>query len=51
MGAREECLVVLAWKTGHRAGSLRQLRWSDVDLEAGRMHFRGENDKIVSLLA
>lgn len=38
--------MVLAWETGHRAGSLRQLRWSDVDLEGGRMHFRGENDKI-----
>ena len=46
MGGREECLVVLAWETGHRVGSLRQLRWSDVELESGRMHFRGENDKI-----
>lgn len=45
MGGREECLV-LAWETGHRVGALRQLRWSDVDLEGGRMHFRGENDKI-----
>ena len=41
-----ECCVVLAWQTGHRAASLRQLRWSDVDLEAARIHFRGENDKI-----
>ncbi len=46
MGGREECLVVLAWETGHRVGSLRQLRWSDVDLEGGRIHFRRENDRI-----
>jgi integrase len=43
---RLECFVVLAWHTGHRGASLRQLRWSDVDLEAGRVHFRGELDKI-----
>ena len=41
-----ECFLVLAWHTGHRANSLRQLRWSDVDLDAGRIHFRGEVDKI-----
>ena len=39
-------MVVLAWHTGHRGASLRQLRWSDVDLEAGTVHFRGELDKI-----
>lgn len=43
---RLECFVVLAWHTGHRANSIRQLRWSDVDLERERIHFRGENDKI-----
>lgn len=46
IGGREECFVVLAWETGHRSASIRQLRWSDVDLAAGRIHFRGENDKI-----
>jgi integrase len=46
MGPRIECFVVLAWLTGHRAASLRQLRWSDVDLEQGRVHFRRELDKI-----
>lgn len=43
---RLECFVLLAWHTGHRAASLRQLRWSDVDLEGARVHFRGELDKI-----
>lgn len=43
---RLECFVILAWHTGHRAASLRQLRWSDVELDAGRIHFRGELDKI-----
>lgn len=46
IGPRLECLVVLAWHTGHRGASLRQLRWSDVDLETARIHFRGEADKI-----
>lgn len=41
-----ECFVVLAWETGHRAASLRQLRWSDVDFEGRRLHWRGEVDKI-----
>lgn len=41
-----ECFAVLAWETGHRSNSIRQLRWSDVDLDAGRIHFRGEADKI-----
>lgn len=41
-----ECFVVLAWETGHRSASIRQLRWSDIDLDAGRIHFRGESDKI-----
>lgn len=43
---RLECFVVLAWHTGHRANSLRQLRWSDVDLNDARIHWRGETDKI-----
>lgn len=43
---RAECFVVLAWETGHRSASIRQLRWSDVDLENARIHFRGDVDKI-----
>lgn len=38
--------LVLARETGHRIGAIRQLRWSDVNLEAGRMVWRGECDKI-----
>ena len=41
-----ECFVKLAWYTGHRGNSIRQLRWTDVDLEGRRIHWRGENDKI-----
>jgi integrase len=46
LGSSAECFVVLAWYTGHRAASIRQLRWSDIDLERGRIHWRGEVDKI-----
>ena len=31
-----ELALVLAHETGHRIGSIRLLRWSDVDLEDGR---------------
>ncbi len=41
-----ECALVIAHETGHRIGSIRLLRWSDVDLEGGRVRWRGENDKI-----
>jgi integrase len=41
-----ELALVLAHETGHRIGSIRLLRWSDVDLENGRVRWRGENDKI-----
>jgi integrase len=43
--SRWELFVVLAAKTGHRAASIRQLRWSDVDLERRRIRWRGEADK------
>lgn len=38
-------LLVLAHETGHRIGAIRTLRWSDVDLEEGRVRWRAENDK------
>jgi integrase len=41
-----ELLVVLAHETRHRAGSTRQLRWSDIDFANRRIHWRGEVDKI-----
>lgn len=46
--ARLECFVVLVWETGHRSASVRQLRWSDVDLERKRIHWRGNLDKVAN---
>lgn len=39
-------LLAVAHQTGHRVGAICQLRWSDIDLEAGRILWRAENDKI-----
>ena len=41
-----EALLVMAHETGHRAGAVRQLRWSDVDLEKRLVMWRAETDKI-----
>jgi integrase len=41
-----ELFVVLAHETGHRAGSIRQLRWSDINLAGRRIHWRGGTDKM-----
>lgn len=38
--------MTLLWYTGHRAASVRQLRWSDVDLETKTVDWRAEVDKI-----
>ena len=38
--------LVLANETGHRIGSIRQLRWSDIDLKEKRITWRAENDKL-----
>jgi integrase len=38
--------LVLAHETGHRIGAIRQLRWSDIDLDGGTVHWRGELDEI-----
>jgi integrase len=38
--------LVLAHETGHRIGSIRLLRWSDVDRGRRAIRWRGENDKI-----
>lgn len=46
MSPDTELFVMLAWYTGHRCGSIRQLRWADVDLAGARIHWRGEVDKI-----
>lgn len=44
-----ELFVSLLWCTGHRAASVRQLRWtdlSDIELDARRVLWRPEVDKI-----
>jgi integrase len=41
-----ERFVMMAWYTGHRQSSIRQLRWSDLDLEGGAIRWRAETDKI-----
>jgi integrase len=37
--------LVLAHETGHRIGAIRQLKWSDIDLEQRRIRWRAETDK------
>ena len=37
--------LVLAHETGHRIGAIRQLRWSDIDLEGGAVRWRAEHEK------
>ena len=37
--------LVLAHETGHRIGAIRQLRWADIDFEAGTIVWRAEHDK------
>jgi integrase len=44
--AQVTLLVTVVAETGHRIASVRQLRWSDIDLEGGRIRWRAENDKI-----
>lgn len=43
---RNEVLLVLAHETGHRVGAIRQLRWTDVDLRVGMVHWPEHSDKI-----
>ncbi len=40
-----EFALVLAEATGRRLGSIRQLEWSDIDLEGGVIRWRAEADK------
>ena len=37
--------LVVAHETGHRIGAVRQLRWSDIDLEGGIIRWRAEHEK------
>ena len=41
-----DTFFVVVHETGHRAASVRQLRWSDIDLDARIVRWRAENDKI-----
>lgn len=41
-----ELALELTHETGHRIGSVRLLRWSDIDLAKRTARWRGENDKI-----
>ena len=44
--ARMGLALVLAHGTGHRIGAIRQLRWSDIDLQRKLVRWRAENDKL-----
>ncbi len=37
--------LVLAHETGHRIGAIRQLRWSDINLELGVVRWRAKHEK------
>ena len=37
--------LVLAHETGHRIGAIRQLRWSDIDMEGKTIRWRAEHEK------
>ena len=45
MDWRFHVALVIAHETGHRVGAIRQLRWSDIDLEGGVIRWRGEHEK------
>lgn len=40
-----ELFTTLAHETGHRRGSIRQLRWSDIDFHNRRIHWVGTQEK------
>lgn len=46
IGRGLRCAIVLAFETGHRIGSIRQLKWSDVDLKRVTVIWRAKNDKM-----
>ena len=45
MDWRFRVALVLAHETGHRIGAIRQLRWSDIDIEGRTIRWRGEHEK------
>ena len=45
MDWRFRVALVIAHETGHRIGAVRQLGWSDIDMEARIIRWRAENEK------
>ena len=45
MDWRFRVALVIAHETGHRIGAIRQLRWSDIDMRAKTIRWRGEHEK------
>ena len=45
MDWRFRVALVIAHETGHRIGAVRQLRWSDIDMERRTIRWRGEHEK------
>ncbi|MDE0359359.1 MAG: tyrosine-type recombinase/integrase [Gammaproteobacteria bacterium] len=45
MDWRFRVALVIAHETGHRIGAIRQLRWPDIDMEAGIIRWRAANEK------
>ena len=45
MDWRFRVALVIAHETGPRIGAIRQLRWSDIDMEARIIRWRAENEK------
>ena len=45
VGWRFHVALVLAHETGHRIGAIRNLRWSDVDIDGQAIRWRSEHEK------
>ena len=45
MDWRFRVALVIAHETGHRIGAIRQLRWSDIDMERRTIRWRAEHEK------
>ena len=45
MDWRFRVALVIAHETGHRIGAIRQLRWSDIDMEGRTIRWRAQHEK------
>ena len=45
MDWRFRVALAIVHETGHRIGAIRQLRWSDIDMEDKTIRWRGEHEK------